>query len=293
MMRSQSSARGLLLAVACLSAFEAGCTTNGAMIGMAPAGSSSAAASSSNADDQSTDAASAVSSGNFRPLIGRNGVGACTAISEEDVPTNYVETVFLGAAVGTVLLAALGAAAGAVLTGGNGDGAAYGAAAGAALGAGFGTADGVRTADEKQKFAVELARYDCHIQAAEMENDSLKGAGDRLRTSVDSLSRQLDQLEDDYANKRMTKAQALKELNDIDDASASLQHRLVVMKEGTGGYQQYASSTEHLAMGTEMAIDDARLASLNGQIAEMEQRNADLEQDYARLVDRRKALVLQ
>jgi predicted nucleic acid-binding Zn-ribbon protein len=292
-MPAHASARCLLLAVACLSAFEAGCTTNGAMIGMAPDGSSSTSASSDDTDDQSIDAASAVSSGNFRPLIGRKGAEACTAISEEDVPTNYVETVALGAAVGTVLLAVLGAAAGAILTGGRGEGAAYGAAAGAAVGAGFGAADGARTAEQKQAFAVELARYDCNIQAAEMENESLKGAGDRLRGSVDNLARQLDQLEEDYAHKRMNKAQALKELNDIDDASASLKHRLVVMKEGTGKFQQYASSTEKLAMGTEMAIDDARFASLNGQITEMEQRNANLEDEYARLVERRKALVLQ
>jgi hypothetical protein len=274
--------------------FEAGCTTDGGMIGLAPDGSSDVPRHGSSVSTPTTnDAASAVVSGNFKPLIARNGVEACMAISEEDVPTNYVETVLLGAAVWTVLLAALGAATGAVLTGGQGNGAAAGAVAGAALGGGFGAADGVRTAEQKANFALQMARYDCQIQAAEMENASLKGAGGRLRDSVDTLTGQLDSLEQDYADKRMSRAQAQKELNDIDDAAASLEHRLVAMKEGADKFQQYASSTESLAKGVDMAIDQARIASLDRQIAEMKARNADLEENYEQLVERRKALVLQ
>jgi hypothetical protein len=293
-MRSKSSARCLLLAAACVSAFESGCTTNGGVIGMAPDGSSSTASHpGSTASVQSTDAASAVESGNFKPLITRQGVEGCMAISEEDVPTNYVETVILGTAFWTVVLGAAGAALGAVVTGGQGNGAAAGAIAGGALGAGIGADSGVRTAEQKENFALQLARYDCQIQAAEMENESLKGSSDRLRVSVDTLTSQLDQLEADYANKRLTRAQAQKELNDIDDASASLQHRLVAMKDGADKFQQFSASTEDLAKGTDLAIDQARVASLDRQIAEMKTRNADLEQDYTQLAERRKALVLQ
>ncbi|MDQ7246424.1 hypothetical protein [Dongia sedimenti] len=292
-MRSQSSSRSLLLAVACVSAFESGCTSSGGMIGMAPEGSSTASHSSSSGSAQSTDAASAVASGNFKPLITRQGVEGCMAISEKDVPTNYVETVLLGTAAWTILLAAVGAAAGVVLTGGHGDGAAAGAIVGGALGAGLGADSGVRTAEQKANYALQLARYDCQIQAAEMDNESLKGSGDRLRASVDTLTRQLDQLEDDYANKRLTRAQAQKELNDIDDASASLKNRLAAMKDGADKYQQYSASTESLAKGTDLAIDEARVAALDQQITEMKTRGADLEQQYAQLAERRKALVLQ
>jgi hypothetical protein len=294
-MRAKSSTRGWLLAVACLSAFETGCTTDGGMIGMAPSGSGSAAhtSPSSSASDNVSDTTAAVVSGNFKPLINKSGVSGCMAITEKDVPTNYWETVAWGAAFGTVLLAVLGAAAGAVLTGGRGEGAAYGAAAGAALGAGFGTAEGVETAEQKQHYAVQLARYECQTQAAEIENESLRGAGDRLHNSVDSLAQQLDQLEEDYADKRMTRAQAQKELNDIDDASAGLQRRIVAMKENTGQYRQYASSTESMAKGVAMALDDARAGVLEREISEMEARNAALEQDYAALSEHRKALVLQ
>lgn len=297
-MRALSSTRCFLLAVACVSALQTGCTTDGGMIGMAPEGSRSAPKNSSNGDSntgnsQSSTAAAAVSSGNFAPLINKGGVAACMSITEKDVPTNYWETVGLGAVVGTVLLALVGAAAGAVLTGGQGDGAAAGAIAGAAMGAGLGTADGVQTAEQKQKFAIQMARYDCQIQAAEMENGSLKGAGERLQASVGTLTRQLDQLEEDYANKRLTRVQAQKELNDIDDASASLKRRMVAMNGNTEKFEQYAASTEQLARGTQNAIDQARVSALDSQIAEMASRNAELEQDYNRLIERRKALVLQ
>src|SRR5215510_13575964 len=104
-MRAKASARGLLLAVACLSAMQAGCTTDGGMIGMAPEGSSPASQSSSSADQEPVTAADAVDSGDFKALIDKGGVQACMDIKEEDVPTNYWETVAWGAAAGTVLLA--------------------------------------------------------------------------------------------------------------------------------------------------------------------------------------------
>ena len=292
-MRAKISSRSLLLAVACLSAFEAGCTNSGGMIGMAPAGTSSTTQTSTSSSDDVPDTAAAVSSGNYKPLINKSGVAGCMEISEKDVPTNYWETVAWGAVAGTVLLAILGAAAGVVLSGGRGEGAAYGAAAGAAVGAGIGTADGVQTAAQKQDYAVQLARYECQTQAAEIDNAGLRGTGDRLKSSVDGLARQLDQLDQDYANKRMTRAQAQKELNDIDDAAAGLQRRIVAMKDDTGQYRQYASSTENMAKGVAMALDDARAGVLEREISEMEGRNAALEQQYAALVERRKALVLQ
>jgi hypothetical protein len=292
-----SAPRCLLLAVACLSALQTGCTTNGGVIGMAPEGNRSAPKSSSGDSNtgsiQSSTAGDAVSSGNFKPLINKGGVAACMAITEQDVPTNYWETVGLGAVAGTVLLAILGAALGAVATGGQGDGAAAGAIAGAALGAGVGTADGVQTAEQKQRFAVQMARYDCQIQAAEIENSALRSGGERLQASVGTLSRQLNQLEDDYANKRLNRAQAQKELNDIDDASVSLKRRLGTMSDDTEKFKQYSASTQQLARGTQNAIDQARISALENQIAEMTSRNADLEQNYNRLVERRKALVLQ
>jgi chromosome segregation ATPase len=216
------------------------------------------------------------------------------AISSDDVPTNYVETVLLGAAVGTVVFAAVGATVGAVLTAPRGgDGAVYGAVAGATLGLGLGTGDGMKIAEQKENFAVQQARYDCQIQAAQIENEGLSGASSRLKGAVDALSVQLDQLEHEYADKRMSRAQAQKELNDIDDAAASLKHRLVVMRDGAAKFQQYASATADLAKGTDMAIDEARLNSLDQQIAAMRERNSDLEQAYEQLAERRKALVLQ
>ena len=291
-MRSAYSARCLLLAVSCLSAGEAACTTQGGVIGMAPEGSGSASSSKA-ASNSGTDAGRAVASHNFKPLLNAKGVDACMQITEKDVPTNYLETVALGTAAGAILLALLGAAAGAVLTGGSGDGAAAGAIAGGAVGAGLGGADGVRTAEQKQNFAIQIARYDCQIQAAQIENESLEGAGGRLKASIADLNSQLDALEEAYANKRLNRVEAQKELNDIDDASGSLKHRLAAMKESTEKFEKYSASTEDLAKGADLAIDQARTSSLDGQIAEMNERNRQLEQEYAELAERRKAVVLQ
>jgi len=99
--------------------------------------------------------------------------------------------------------------------------------------------------------------------------------------------------EEAYANKRLNRAQALKELNDIDDASASLKHRLAAMKESAEKFETYSSSTENLAKGADLAIDQARITSLDSQVAEMNERNRQLEAEYAELVERRKAVVLQ
>ena len=44
---------------------------------------------------------------------------------------------------------------------------------------------------------------------------------------------------------------------------------------------------------TDLAIDQARVAALDQQITEMKTRSTDLEQQYAQLAERRKALVLQ
>jgi hypothetical protein len=48
-----------------------------------------------------------------------------------------------------------------------------------------------------------------------------------------------------------------------------------------------------MAKGVAAALDDARAGVLEREISEMETRNATLEQQYAALVERRKALVLQ
>jgi hypothetical protein len=48
-----------------------------------------------------------------------------------------------------------------------------------------------------------------------------------------------------------------------------------------------------MAKGVQMAMDDARAGVLEREISEMETRCTGLEQEYAQLVERRKALVLQ
>jgi hypothetical protein len=279
-MKVQASARGLLLAAACISALQGGCTSAN------PGGNNNGGMQTAKYDDD-------IQSGDFSRLIKDKGVAGCMTITEDQVPTNYFETVGVATAAGAVLLALLGAAAGAMLSQNHGSGAAQGAIIGGVAGAGLGAVSGVQTAEQKKFYAVQLARYDCQLEAAQAENAGLKDSGEKLQASVDTLTRQLDQLEDDYANKRLTRLQAQKELSAIDESSASLKTRMASMKSNTDQYQQYAAQTQQLAQGTQKAIDDARVDALDNQIAEMRDRNQQLEQDYNNLLERRKAVVLQ
>jgi chromosome segregation ATPase len=215
-------------------------------------------------------------------------------INEDQVPVNYFETVGVATAAGSVLLALLGAAAGALMSSKNrGQGAAQGAIIGGVAGAGLGAVSGVQTAEQKKYYAVQLARYDCQLEAARAENAELTRASQSLQASVGTLTRQLDQLEDDYANKRLTKVQAQQELAAIDESSAALKTRLVAMKADTDEYEKYAAQTQQQAQGTQRKIDEAKVDELDRQIAEMRDRNEDLEREYDQLVERRKAVVLQ
>jgi hypothetical protein len=236
---------------------------------------------------------SKVQTGNFESQVNANGVAGCMSITEDQVPVNYFETVGVATAAGGILLALVGAAAGAMMSENRGRGAAQGAIIGGVAGAGLGAMSGVQTAEQKKYYAVQLARYDCQLEAARTENANLAAASERLQASVDTLTGQLDQLEDDYANKRLTKAQAQEELADIDASAAGLKNRLVAMKADTDQYQQYAAQTQQMAQGTQRTIDEARVDELDRQIADMRDRNEQLEREYNELVERRKAVVLQ
>src|SRR5256885_9853919 len=48
---------------------------------------------------------------------------------------------------------------------------------------------GVQTAEQKKFYAVQLARYDCQLEAAQAENAGLKDSGEKLQASVDTLTR--------------------------------------------------------------------------------------------------------
>jgi hypothetical protein len=314
-MRAPTSARGLLLAAACISTLQGGCSWSSGgpppgydpnrSAGMKPAGQSpqpqqaSYSKPTQSGPVQSGPVQSGpvqsgpVQSGNVGSQVKADGVAGCMSITEDQVPVNYFETVGVATAAGGILLALLGAGAGALMSEDRGRGAANGAIIGGVAGLGLGAVSGVQTAEQKKHYAVQLARYDCQLEAARTENASLAAASERLQASVDTLTGQLDQLEDDYANKRLTKAQAQEELADIDASAAGLKTRLVAMKADTDQYQQYAAQTQQMAQGTRKAIDEARVDELDRQIADMRDRNEQLEREYNELVERRKAVVLQ
>jgi hypothetical protein len=283
-----------LLAAACITAFQGGgCaySSGGPPPGYDP--NRSAGAKPAQQTQQAQKASTNQNqSGNFGSVVKAGGVAACMNINEDQVPVNYFETVGVATVAGSFLLALLGAAAGAIVSDNAGRGAATGAIIGGVAGAGLGAASGVQTAEQKKYYAVQLARYDCQLEAARTENANLKASGEALQASVDNLSKQLDQLEDDYANKRITKAQAEKELAAIDADSAALKTRMTSMKANSEEYQQLASQTQDMAQGTRRKIDEARVDELDQQIADMRDQNEQLEREYDKLVERRKAVVL-
>ena len=283
-MKVPASARGFLLAAACVTAFQGGgCaySSGGPPPGYDPNRSGGGAKPAQ------------TQAGDFGSVVKSGGLAACMNIDEDQVPVNYFETVGVATVAGAFLLALLGAATGAVLSKDSGQGAIQGAVIGGVAGGALGAASGVQTAEQKKYYAVQLARYDCQLEAARNENANLKASSEALQASVDNLTNQLDQLEDDYANKRITKAQAEKELAAIDADSAALKTRMASMKADSEQYQTYAAETQQLAQGTRRKIDEGRVDELDRQIADMRDQNEELEREYDKLVERRKAVVLQ
>jgi phage shock protein A len=283
-----------LLAAACVTAFQGGgCawSSGGPPPGYDP--NHGAGAKPGQQASQSGNQSASGQSGNFSSVVKSGGVGACMNINEDQVPVNYFETVGVATVAGAFLAALLGAATGALLSKDHGRGAATGAVIGGVAGGALGAASGVQTAEQKKYYAVQLARYDCQLEAARTENANLKASGEALQNSVDTLTGQLDQLENDYANKRITKAQAEKELASIDASAAALKTRMASMKANSEEYEQMAAQTQQTAQGTRRKIDEARVDELDRQIADMRDQNQDLEREYDKLVERRKAVVLQ
>jgi predicted RNase H-like nuclease (RuvC/YqgF family) len=290
--------RGFLLAAACITAFQGGgCAWSSG--GPPPGYDPNRAPGAKPGQQQAQQAAKSGNqsannqSGNFSSVVKSGGVAACMNINEDQVPVNYFETVGVATVAGAFLAALLGAATGAVLSKDPGRGAATGAVIGGVAGGALGAASGVQTAEQKKYYAVQLARYDCQLEAAKQENANLKASGEALQNSVDTLTSQLDQLENDYANKRITKAQAEKELASIDASAAALKTRMASMKANSEEYEQLAAQTQQTAQGTRRKIDEARIDELDRQIADMRDQNEDLEREYDKLVERRKAVVLQ
>jgi hypothetical protein len=292
-----------LLAAACITAFQGGgCawSSGGPPPGYDPNRSAGAKPGQQQAQQASQKPARSANGqtasgqpGNFNAVVKSGGVAACMNINEDQVPVNYFETVGVATVAGAFLAALLGAATGAILSKDRGSGAATGAVIGGVAGGALGAASGVQTAEQKKYYAVQLARYDCQLDAARNENAKLKQSGEALQNSVDTLTGQLDQLENDYANKRITKAQAEKELAAIDASAAALKTRMASMKANSEEYEQLAAQTQQTAQGTRRKIDEARVDELDRQIADMRDQNEDLEREYDKLVERRKAVVLQ
>ncbi len=200
-MRSKTSARGLVLAVACLSAFEAGCTTNGG-----------GHRHGARREQQSVSAQQWQRQHSFDRCGERRRVRQLQTLDHKagrrrlhgHLPRRRADQLRGDRALGHgVLDRAAGRGRRGPRCGrhrrtgqrrrGGGRLPAPHWAPGLAPTAACGPPSRRKTS--RSSWPAMTAR----IQAAEMENDSLKGSSDRLRVSVDTLTAQLDQLEADYA----------------------------------------------------------------------------------------------
>jgi hypothetical protein len=209
------------------------------------------------------------------------GPTECMNINEQTIDTGYDRTVAEGVGAGALIGAGLGALLG-VLAGGDGKSAAIGAGIGAAAGGTYGAVDGMQTAKVKERYAVQEAQLDCQLVAAKTDNAKLATLVAGMRASVAETERQLAQLEQDYAAKRLSKDVAQQELASIDESTAQLQRSMGAMQQRRDEYQRAHDATQQSANNSLDSQDlDRQIVLLNTQIAAAER-------DLNRLLDKRK-----
>jgi hypothetical protein len=209
-----------------------------------------------------------------------NGPAACMQINADNIDTNYGGTVAEGAAIWGLVGAAVGALAGAATGGGRG--AATGAAIGAGAGGAYGAVSGVQTAEAKKRYAVQEAQLDCQIAAAKADNEKLAKLVTSMQAAVQQTEKKLADLESAYANKRMSKEQAQKELASVDESAAQIKRSVDAMKKRRDEYLQARDSTQNAANNS------LNTAELDKQISDLNKQIASAQSDLDRLMARRK-----
>lgn len=208
------------------------------------------------------------------------GLTKCLAIDEDDVETNYGETV----TVATILGGAGGALIGTVIAVVTRDPSAI--AAGAIAGAGFGAAEGafsgVKTANQMKAYAVQEAQLDCQLATVKEGNERLSKLTASLNASLASNQKHLEELEELYVSKRVSKDEALKNLSQIDDATKQIERTISAVKKRR---QQYIDARNQAQNAAEDHLDttdiDKEIEIYNEQIHSSEEA-------LQRLMDRRK-----
>jgi archaellum component FlaC len=209
------------------------------------------------------------------------GPTACMNINEQTIETGYDSTVAEGVGVGALVGAGLGALFG-VLAGGDGKSAAIGAGVGAAAGGVYGAADGAQTARAKQRYAVQEAQLDCQLVAAKADNAKTATLVAGMRASVADTEKQLAQLEQDFAAKRLSIENAQRELASIDEGTEQLRRSMAALQKRRDEYKHARDTTQQSANNSLDSQElDRQIALLNSQIAAAEQ-------DLNRLLDKRK-----
>lgn len=181
---------------------------------------------------------------------------------------DFNRTLVEGVAIGAVAGAALGALAG--WAAGGGRGAAIGAGAGAVGGGLLGGAAGTYYAQKKQQYANSEDRLDAMIAEAKADNAKSETLLQDTRTVVRSDMQKLDQVQREVAARRMSQAQAQKELASVDANRSALQRSIGALTKRRDEWRQAAAEAKRDTSAKQVAQLDAEIQKLDQQISLMQ-----------------------
>jgi len=202
---------------------------------------------------------------------------------------DYNRTILEGVGVGALGGAARGAGIGAVASSNNrGMGALIGAAIGAVAGGIAGGVTGSYYANKKQEYANEEQRLDAVIADIASENQKLEALNRTTQDVVAEDKRKLDSIEQDLAAKKITKAQAQRELASIDGDRRVIEQTITNLKKRRDEWKQVAvQARQEATSGT----GNAKVAEIDREIEQLSQQIALMQGELEALTSRRTSIV--
>lgn len=198
---------------------------------------------------------------------------------------DFHRTVGEGVAAGALLGAMLGAATGAAVKGKKrGEGAAIGAAIGALAGGVAGGAAGAYYADKKRQYASAEMRLDAIIAELRQQNASLAALVESTRAVAADDRERLAAIERDLAAHRISRAQADRQLADIDANIRFLEQTVANLKRHEADWKEVAA---HAIVDT----GPMRMRELEAEIRRMEEQIRLMENELNALTSRRASVV--
>ena len=217
----------------------------------------------------------------FSQNVAQGGPEKCNKITQDDVDTDTARTTAEGAAVWAGIGAVLGALLG-VASGGNATQIGTAAAIGAGAGAVGGGVSGYGTAQQKNRYALQEARLNCQIEAAQEDNAKLDKLLSDLQSSIDYNVKQIDELQAEYNAKKVSADEAKAQLASIDSATSQMERTIAQLKERQLAYQTARDANN------DAADKNLNTAELDKNIEDLNKKIAEADSALQVLVERRK-----